>query len=62
MKTVLVATDDERISEAISRVGGDVVMTSVECKTGTDRVIEALEKISGDIKYDAVVNIQVVNF
>ena len=37
---VYVATDDERIYKAVKTFGGDVVMTSVEHKSGTDRCRE----------------------
>ena len=53
---VVVATDDQRIHDAITGRGGEAVMTSTEHKNGTERCVEALEK-SG-IKYDYVVNIQ----
>ena len=51
-----VATDDERIFDAVKAFGGNVVMTSTEHKSGTDRIQEAVTKI-GD-GYDVVVNIQ----
>ena len=51
-----VATDDERIFNAVKAFGGNVVMTSTEHKSGTDRIQEAVTKI-GD-GYDVVVNIQ----
>jgi len=38
---VVVATDDERIAEAVRAFGGEVVMTSEDCASGTDRVAEA---------------------
>jgi len=38
---VIVATDDERIADAVRVAGADVVMTG-ECPSGTDRVAEAL--------------------
>jgi len=37
---VLVATDDERIASAVRGFGGEVVMTSARCRSGTDRVAE----------------------
>ena len=37
---VIVATDDERIAVAVRSFGGDVVMTSPTCATGSDRVAE----------------------
>ncbi len=37
---VLVATDDQRIVDAVRAFGGDVVMTSAEHTSGTDRIAE----------------------
>lgn len=53
---VYVATDDERIREAVIAFGGKAVMTSVLHKSGTDRCYEAYTKVGRD--YDVVVNIQ----
>lgn len=52
-----VATDDERISQAVKQFGGNVIMTSPNHKSGTDRCWEAISKIGSD-KYDVVINIQ----
>ncbi len=51
---VLVATDDDRIAQAVRSFGGMAVMTSAACATGTDRVAEAVRGRSEGI----VVNIQ----
>ena len=51
-----VATDDERIFNAVESFGGKVVMTRNDHKSGTDRIEEAIEKIGGD--YDVVINVQ----
>lgn len=51
-----VATDDERIEEAVKAFGGKVVMTSVNHKSGTDRCYEAYCKVGHG--FDVVVNIQ----
>ncbi|MDP8206647.1 MAG: 3-deoxy-manno-octulosonate cytidylyltransferase [Candidatus Electryonea clarkiae] len=51
---VIVATDDERIQNAIEGVGGKTVMTSPELPSGSDRVHAAIKDISADI----IVNIQ----
>ena len=51
-----VATDDQRIADAVVAFGGRVVMTSADHKSGTDRIAEAIEKIGGD--FDVVVNVQ----
>src|SRR3954469_21133936 len=53
---VVVATDDERIVEAVKSFGGNAVMTSADHKSGTDRCIEALSLINGS--WDIVINIQ----
>jgi 3-deoxy-manno-octulosonate cytidylyltransferase (CMP-KDO synthetase) len=51
---VVVATDDERIVAAVRARGGEAVMTSLTCATGTDRVAEAARHLEADI----VVNVQ----
>jgi len=56
LDTVVVATDDQRIYEAVVNFGGRVVMTSENHKTGTDRCYEALTKLPET--YDVVINIQ----
>lgn len=53
---VVVATDDQRIYDAVIAFGGKVVMTSENHKSGTDRCYEAYTKVDGD--FDVVVNIQ----
>ena len=40
-----VATDDERIFQAVEAFGGRAVMTRADHKSGTDRIQEAVEKI-----------------
>jgi len=37
---VVVATDDERIRDAVTRFGGEARLTSAQCASGTDRVAE----------------------
>ncbi len=56
LQAVVVATDDERIADAVRGFGGEVVMTSSHHQSGTDRCFEALNII--DQSFDAVVNIQ----
>jgi len=51
---VLVATDDERIAEAVRAFGGEVAMTSHHHLTGTDRLAEAARATDAEI----VVNVQ----
>lgn len=52
---VAVATDDERIANAVSHLV-PVVMTREDHQTGTDRIAEAYEKLEWDC--DIVVNLQ----
>ena len=56
VEKVVVATDDERIYDAVRSFGGEVVMTSTEHNSGTDRCAEAYEKLSYEA--DIVINIQ----
>lgn len=53
---VYVATDDERIREAVTAFGGRAIMTRADHKSGTDRIEEAYEKC-GTVA-DVVINIQ----
>jgi 3-deoxy-manno-octulosonate cytidylyltransferase (CMP-KDO synthetase) len=53
---VWVATDDDRIFEAVNVFGGKAVMTSTEHRSGTDRIYEAFGKIGEG--YDVVINVQ----
>jgi 3-deoxy-manno-octulosonate cytidylyltransferase (CMP-KDO synthetase) len=54
---VWVATDDDRIVTAVNAFGGNAVMTSDTCRSGTDRVAETANilKLAPD---DIVINIQ----
>ena len=56
IKDVYVATDDDRIVNAVMNFGGKVIMTSKNHKSGSDRLNEAINKIADDI--DIVLNIQ----
>ena len=53
---IFVATDDERIAQAVRKFGGQVIMTSSNCRNGTERVAEALAGLAGPA--DIVVNLQ----
>lgn len=57
---VYVATDDERIFNAVKNFGGNVVMTSPDHKSGTDRCAEAVSYIEKELKQniDIVINVQ----
>jgi 3-deoxy-manno-octulosonate cytidylyltransferase (CMP-KDO synthetase) len=51
---VIVATEDTRILEAVEAFGGDAMLTSPECATGTDRVAEVAQSYDCEL----VLNIQ----
>jgi 3-deoxy-manno-octulosonate cytidylyltransferase (CMP-KDO synthetase) len=52
---VLIATDDERIRDAVLAFGGEAVMTDPTHQTGTDRLAEVARGLAG---VSIVVNIQ----
>lgn len=54
INSVIVATDDERIHQAVTAFGGDCRMTRQNHETGTDRLAEVAETITADI----IVNVQ----
>jgi 3-deoxy-manno-octulosonate cytidylyltransferase (CMP-KDO synthetase) len=51
---VIVATDDQRIADAVEAHGGEVRMTSAQARSGTDRVAEVARSIDAEI----IVNVQ----
>lgn len=51
---VVVATDDERIAEAVRGAGGEAIMTAPNHETGTSRVAEAAAGLDAEI----IVNLQ----
>lgn len=51
---VIVATDDQRIADAVASFGGKAVMTSPNHQTGTDRIAEAVANIDADL----IINVQ----
>ncbi len=52
---VVIATDDQRIVEAVEEFGGRAIMTSEDHPSGTDRVIEVAQKMP---RFDSYVNLQ----
>ena len=54
---VLVATDDERIAEAVRAAGGEALMTRDDHASGTDRLQEVAASLKLD-EQDIVVNVQ----
>ena len=63
LSDVLVATDDERIRDAVRGFGGKAVMTRADHRCGTDRCLEAMNswlQVHDDVSADelVVVNVQ----
>jgi len=56
LTSVVVATDDKRIYDAVAAFGGKVMMTSTAHLNGTSRCAEILESTGN--QYDFVINIQ----
>ncbi|MFW6139245.1 MAG: 3-deoxy-manno-octulosonate cytidylyltransferase, partial [Spirochaetota bacterium] len=54
LEQVIVATDDDRVKDAVQNFGGSVVLTSKKHPTGTDRVAE----VAGTMNIEVAVNIQ----
>lgn len=54
VNAVVVATDDQRIHDAVTGFGGHAVMTSASHATGTDRLAEVAASLSSEI----IVNVQ----
>jgi 3-deoxy-manno-octulosonate cytidylyltransferase (CMP-KDO synthetase) len=46
---IVVATDDERIRDAVAGFGGDAVLTGQNLRTGSDRVAEVARTIPADV-------------
>jgi 3-deoxy-manno-octulosonate cytidylyltransferase (CMP-KDO synthetase) len=57
VEDVVVATDDQRIFDAVTDFGGSALMTAPDNRSGTDRVAEAAQKMSLG-EQDIVVNVQ----
>jgi 3-deoxy-manno-octulosonate cytidylyltransferase (CMP-KDO synthetase) len=51
---VIVATDDQRIFQAVTAHGAEARMTSADCASGTDRIAEVAASLAAEI----VVNVQ----
>lgn len=55
---IFVATDDKRIFDHVLAFGGQAVMTSPSCPTGSERIIEAIEKDPRLKEASIIINIQ----
>ena len=52
----VVATDDQRLFDAVESFGGKAVMTGLHHKSGTDRICEAYQLLEHE--HDVIVNVQ----
>lgn len=55
IERIIIATDDQRIADIITDLGGEAVMTSADHPNGTSRLAEVCAKLSG---IDLIVNVQ----
>lgn len=55
VERVVVATDDERITEIVQRFGGEAIVTPSELRSGSDRIAFAAQNIPGA---SIIVNVQ----
>jgi len=58
LENVWVATNDDRIFNAVKAFGGDAIKTLSTHQSGTDRCAEAAQKLSEKIDFDVIINIQ----
>jgi 3-deoxy-manno-octulosonate cytidylyltransferase (CMP-KDO synthetase) len=58
IEEVWIATDDERIVDAIKAFGGRSIRTSSSCRNGTERCAEIISRYTNPSTDDIVVNIQ----
>jgi 3-deoxy-manno-octulosonate cytidylyltransferase (CMP-KDO synthetase) len=57
VQRIVVATDDQRILDAVARFGGESLMTSPDCRSGSDRLAQAAGLL-GLHDDDIIVNVQ----
>lgn len=55
---VWVATDDNRIFDAVNKFGGKAVKTKSTHQSGTDRCAEAAQILAKKINFDVIINVQ----
>jgi len=55
---VCVAAGEPEIAEAVTKAGGNAVLTDPDHPSGSDRIFEALKKADPAGKHDAIVNLQ----
>lgn len=58
LDNVWVATDDDRIYDAVEGFGGNAIKTSADHQSGTDRCAEAARILEKQVDFDVVINVQ----
>ena len=53
---VVIACAEQEIADAVSKEGGEAVLTAPDLPSGSDRIWQALQKIGGD--YEIIINLQ----
>ena len=51
-------SDHALVAEAVTRAGGQAVMTRSDHASGSDRIFEALERLDPEGRHDVIVNVQ----
>lgn len=49
IETVVVATDDVRVAQAVAAFGGQCLMTAPDHPSGTDRLVEVMQQVDADV-------------
>src|SRR5689334_15781701 len=55
---VAVAAAEPEIADAVTKVGGESVLTKPDHPSGSDRIFEAMMKLDPDGRHDIIVNLQ----
>lgn len=58
IQDIIIATDDERIYDHVASFGAKVVMTPIDCPTGSDRLAHVVEKSTLLQRAEVIVNVQ----
>ncbi|MCC8416485.1 MAG: 3-deoxy-manno-octulosonate cytidylyltransferase [Rickettsia endosymbiont of Gnoriste bilineata] len=58
LKNIYVATDSDIIAKKVTDCGGQLIMTTPDCQTGTDRVYEAFQAIPNNHNINYILNVQ----
>ena len=51
---IIILTDSDEIKKAVEIFGGQVLMTSPDCQSGTDRILEVRDRLSREV----IINVQ----